>query len=196
MNLQRRETLMAVVAIVCFVSFVGDRLILTPAIEGWKERAAAIDKLEGDVTKGQKLLEQEDNFRRKWKEMEPLAFTENSAEAESKLLALVDQWGKNSGLQLKDLKPRIRKDNKNGDRMELTALGEGGMKEIAGFLFELETFKEAALALENVEITSKDDRGALLTLNVRISGPLGIKVIEKNTVTRAKSVTAESGNKE
>jgi hypothetical protein len=64
---------------------------------------------------------------------DPLAFTENSAEAESKLLALVDQCGKNSGLQLKDLKPRVRKDSKKGDRMELTALGEGGWNRLRDF---------------------------------------------------------------
>ncbi len=192
MNLQRRETLMALVAIICFVSFVGDRLILTPAIAGWKERAAEIDKLELDVAKGKQLLEQKDRFDRTWKEMEPLAFSEKSAEAESKLMALVDQWSKSSGLNLKDLKPRARQDSKSGNRIELTVLGEGGMKEIAGFLYELETFKQAALALENVEVTSKDDRGALLTLNVRISGPLGIKVIENKNTVKAKSVSAES----
>ncbi len=191
MNLQRRETLMALVAIICFVSFVGDRLILTPAIEGWKTRAEEIEKLESDIEKGKLLLEQKDRLARRWKEMIPLAFTENSAEAESKLLALVDQCGKNSGLQLKDLKPRVRKDSKKGDRMELTALGEGGMEQIAGFLYELETASQA-LALEGFEITSNDDRGSQLTLNVRISGPLGIKVINKNPTTRAKSAQAEA----
>jgi hypothetical protein len=190
MNLQRRETLMALVAIICFVSFVGDRLILTPAIEGWKERSAEIDKLEGDIEKGKQLLDREEGYNRRWKEMVPMAFMENSAEAESKLLALVVECSKNSGLQSKDLKPRVRKDNKNGDRIELTALFEGGMKEIAGFLYELETFKQA-LALENVEIVSKDDRGTQLTLNVRISGPLGIKVIEKNPV-KARTAKTEA----
>jgi hypothetical protein len=68
-NINNRQQLLAVVAGAAVALWAGDKLILSPLTQSWKERAARIVELRKTVTQGAQLLEREQSIRRRWESM-------------------------------------------------------------------------------------------------------------------------------
>ena len=175
MNFKKRETLLGAVAAICLVLFVGDRLVLSPLVDGWKERAAKIEELDLSLLKGRALIGQEDRYKRRWQEMKAMALPEEESEAEGQVLKSMNQWARESRLNVTSLRPRWRESKNEFKRLEIRASCQGSMSEIARFLYTLET-ASTPLALESVGIVSRADDLKGLVLSLLASAPLKLAV--------------------
>ncbi len=175
MNFKKRETLLGAVAAICLVLFVGDRLVLSPLVDGWKERAAKIEELDLSLIKGRALIGQEDRYKRRWEEMKEMALPEEESEAEGQVLKSVNRWARESRLNVTSLRPRWRESKNEFKRLEIRASCQGSMSEIARFLYTLET-ASTPLALESVGIASRADDLKRLVLTLLASAPLKLAV--------------------
>lgn len=158
----------------CAVGAIGllglDRLILSPLMNLWKERAERIEQVESRLANGNALISQERAYRRKWREMQRDSLGAASSEAESKVIKAVDAWADESRLGFTGLKPSWRElDSELGRLLECRASGFGDLRNVARFLYELEA-DSLPLRIEDLELISRDERGERLNLSVRFTG--------------------------
>jgi len=166
---RRREAFLAFAAAACLVALVGDRLLLGPLTRAYEDRSSRIRALEIRVRRGRTLLAQEERWRGQRSEMATRMLPADASEAENVLLRGIDKWAATSGLRVTALQPRWQADGDGPDLLELRVAATGTMNSVVRFLFELET-APMALAVEDLDLTTRQKDGDTLTLNVRVTG--------------------------
>jgi hypothetical protein len=171
MNSQGRHRWLLIAAVACIVLLAGDRFILTPLMNTWKQRAMHIEQLEQSIENGELLLERSAMLEDRWAEANEAALPTDAAQAENLVLNAVNDWGGAAGFNITALKPRWMVDEELGPRLEIRVSGGGSLTAVSRFLYMLET-DSLPLRLEDVELRARDDRGAELSLEARFSGLL------------------------
>jgi Tfp pilus assembly protein PilO len=169
MAAKRRERHLVIAALVCLGLLAGRSLVLGPIHEGWKARSVRIAELDGLVERGELLMDQSDAIGRRWAAMHERSLPADTSEAENKVIGAVGRWAADSRLTVTDRKPRWQLGEEEGGRLEVRVSGNGDMRAIARFLYELER-DPLALRLEDVSVRARDDRGAELALEARFTG--------------------------
>jgi Tfp pilus assembly protein PilO len=169
MNTKNREKTLVLVAIVCVFALIGDKMILTPLLNAWDENAVQIESLQSSLHKGSLLLTREREIRKRWREMQRDAFPNDISQSENLVMKSVNQWVQNSRVTLSSFKPQWRQDEEEYMTLVCRAVTQGSMRDIARFIYEMEK-DPLALKVENVEITTRDKTGNVLTLAIRFSG--------------------------
>lgn len=170
MSVGKRERLLFVVAALCVGAFVGDRFVVTPLWDLWRARSARVVELRQSLAKGEELLRREQSLRERWDDMKRRSLSADVSRAEDATLTAVSRWSRESGLSVTSLKPRWVDNADDGYlELEFLASARGDIKSLARFLYELERDKLPA-RLAEVEIATRDDKGADLTLTTRFSG--------------------------
>ena len=118
MNLNKRQQLLAVLAIVAVAIFVADKLVLTPLTSSWKARAQQLEKLKDLVSEGTILTEEKraQDIRKQWDRMhtnslaweiiqtKPIAAAK--PEAESQMLKAFESWANAGGVAVSSIRPQ------------------------------------------------------------------------------------------
>ena len=146
-----------------------DRVVLTPALEGFGRQSERLAELRESVAKGRQLLERQEALKERWADMQRRALSSDIPAAEDKLLKSVAQWVQASHITLTGLTPQWRRHKQGYQTLECRATAQGNLQAIARFLYELEK-DPLALQLEQYELAARDERGYQLTLNARFSG--------------------------
>jgi hypothetical protein len=170
-KIKSREKLLILGAGLMIVYLAGERLIINPLIGFWKKRNDRIVQLDKDLTAGKLSIAREKTIRERWDMMRANALPASTADAEGKVLKAVDRWATASQVSLTSRKNQWKQSARDDDytTLECRVDGTGDMQSIARFLYELEK-DPLALRIEDLEVTSRDERGQLLALGVRFSG--------------------------
>ena len=178
MDNKQRQRLLTLVAIVCVGALAGDRLLITPLTDLWKERAERIAELDKDLMKGRLLLDREDVLRTRWEQMQQSAFPQDRSLGQTQVLNSIARWIDDSRrLTISYFKPNWRNYQDEYVTLECRLVAQGNISQISRFLYELEK-DPLALKLEDVEITSNDETGDNLSLAVAFSGLQFIKAVQ------------------
>jgi hypothetical protein len=59
MRIDKRQRILAIVAIAIVALFALDRMVFTPLSEGWKNRSAELVKLQKSIEQGRMLIQRE-----------------------------------------------------------------------------------------------------------------------------------------
>jgi hypothetical protein len=89
------------------------------------------------------------------------------SQTENQVLNAVSQWAATSGLTVTSLKPRRIQEEDSG-KLEVRVSATGTLPTIVRFLYELEADPQA-LKVEEVSMTSRDDKGAAINCEVRFT---------------------------
>ncbi|MCC6486836.1 MAG: hypothetical protein IT364_04990 [Candidatus Hydrogenedentes bacterium] len=146
-----------------------DRLVLSPLWSLWSERQTRIADLQTAVEQDQALCEREDGIRKRWQSMLEGSLPASESEAESLVLRSVNEWAGMHGVQVTTVKPRWSVEEKESALLECRATALGSLRALSGFLHALET-SPLALRVEEVALVPRDDRGSLLSLELRFTG--------------------------
>lgn len=169
MGFRKRERLLILGAAICVALLLGDRLVVSPLANLWKERADRIAILQKDLARTELLLEREEDIRDRWNEMRSRSLPASQAEAERVTLDAIASWSRSSGLQVSSIRPQWRAEEKGGERrVDFRLSADGGLGQIARFLYELERDNTPA-RVEDLDITSRDDNGRMLGVDIRFS---------------------------
>jgi hypothetical protein len=162
---------LVLVAAICVGVFAGDKLLLSPMIELWKDRSEQIAELKTQISSGLDLVDREERIKQRWEDMKERALPTDVSVAEKQVLQSLDDWTRKSRLGKVSLKPNwIEDEDEPVRRFECRVTNaEGDMAALARFLYELEC-NPLALHVEEVEITSGNDGVRNLNLDVRFSG--------------------------
>ncbi len=170
MEFKQRERMLTVLAAIVVGAFLGDRLIVTPLRGLWKSRSERILELHKSLDQGRMLLDREKDINARWQEMHKQALPTDPSVAENMVLQAMNRWVQASRLTVTSLKPRwIEAERAEYKTLECRVAAQGNLASLARFLYELER-DPLPLRVEEVDVSSRDDRGQLLTLSLRFTG--------------------------
>ena len=171
MPTRRRQTMLLAGAAVCVCILAADKLFITPSVRAWDRRTERIRELQVAIAKSESLLSQRGRWRERREAMRERMLPAVPSEAEDVVVKSVDRWARESGLQLTSLRPRLRAGGEERSLLEVSVAGTGSMEAVSRFLFELET-APLALAVEELDISSRKQAGTSLLLSLRLTGLL------------------------
>lgn len=171
MPTKRRQTMLVLAAGACLFIFAADKVLITPTVHAWEQRTERIRELRTAIAKSESLLSQRASWQERREAMRHHMLPAVPSQAEDVVVKSVDRWARESGLQLTSLRPRLRTGGEERSLLEVSVAGTGSMASVSRFLFELETVP-LALAVEELDISSRKQAGAELQLNLRLTGLL------------------------
>jgi hypothetical protein len=168
MNPQKRQQLLGFLAIATVLLLTGDRFVLTPAIQAWKERSARITQLKRQVGEGTALLQREAAIRTRWANMQSNTLDSEMSVAEDQVLRAFDRWSRESRIGVTSVRPQWRRNQDDYATLDCRVDAFGNLPAITRFLYEIEK-DPLGFKVEAVEISARDDRGEQLTLGLQVS---------------------------
>jgi hypothetical protein len=168
MPTKNRQKMLLIGACVVIGLWIGDNFIITPLIHSWKDRAAYIENLRRQVANGSYILSRQGSIQSQWDIMRTNALPSNVSLAQAQLLKSFDHWERTSGLNRVSIKPNWKQED-NYMTLECRADYTGDMNRVRSFLYEIEK-DPIGVKIEDVEISTHDDSGRVLSLGVQLSG--------------------------
>jgi Tfp pilus assembly protein PilO len=169
MNMNKRQQLLAIIAIAVVAIWAGDKLIFTPLTQLWKQRRIQIADLRKSVTQGSLLLDRKRSIRARWDIMRTNTLPTENSRAEDQVLKSFDRWSQDSRISVTSIKPQWKHNADDYVTLECRVDAFGSLPNITRFLYDVE--KDAmALKVDSVEITTRDNDGQQLSLALQVSG--------------------------
>src|SRR5262249_6385922 len=138
MNLQNRQQVLGVVAIVAVALLAGDRLIVEPLLRIWKERATTIAQTKRSVEQGSRLIERDRVIRERWNHMRTNTLANERTIAQSQVLASFDRWAQESRLAVTGVAPHWTSGTADDyATLECRVDASGNLAAITRFLYEI-----------------------------------------------------------
>ncbi len=167
---QNRQKFLMIGAGAALLLLVADSLIISPLTKAWDSRTAEIARLRKSVTEGRSLVARADRTRALWAEMQSQALPKDTAKSEQDLISAFDRWGRGANIEVGSIKPQWKRGtNARYSLLECRVDATGSIANLTRFLWEVER-SPMALRLDSVELTSRDDNGAKLTLGLLVTG--------------------------
>jgi Tfp pilus assembly protein PilO len=171
MNLNKRQQLLAILAIVAVGFFVADKLVFTPLTNSWKARSERIAKLKEQVRDGTETLKRETTVREQWAKMRTNTLSSAKPEAESQMLKAFERWSQAGGVSVSSIRPQWKEAEDDYKSLECRADVSGNLSSIAHFLYQVE-HDPLGVKVDSMELQSRDTEGDQLALVVQVSGLL------------------------
>ena len=169
MKIQNRQQLLAVFAIAVVGIYAGDKLLFTPLMRSWDNRAKNIATLRQQITQGNLLLQRERGITNHWAEMRGNTLSNSTSVAEQQLLKVLDTSSRESRISVTSVTPQWKRDNDDYMTLECRVEAACDLSTITRFLYTLEKHP-LALKLERVELNSRDNEGQQIALGLQVSG--------------------------
>ena len=168
MILSRRERYI-VIATVIVVGFLAlDQLVLTPLFDRREELELKTTQRLKELERANALFTNRTRLNRKWNEMTGTSLQADGSTAESQIIRAVDDWAKQSGLNLSSVKPERAEKEKQFMKITFRANATGNMAAISRFMWSLQTSK-APIRVTDLSITTRRDGFDDLSLDLGIS---------------------------
>ena len=171
MNIKNRQQLLSIAAIVVVALWAGDKLVLSPLMQSWKQRATSITELTKSVRQGSLLVDRERSIRSRWDSMQTNTLPNETSVAENQVLKAFERWSQDSRISITSIKPQWKRTADDYMTLECRADAFGSIQAITRFLYDVEK-DPLALKVEAVEITTRDNDGQQLSLALQVSGLL------------------------
>lgn len=171
MNINNRQQLLSIAAIVVVALWAGDKLVLSPLLQSWKQRATSITELTKSVRQGSLLVDRERSIRNRWDSMQTNTLPNETSVAENHVLKAFERWSQDSRISITSIKPQWKRTADDYMTLECRADAFGSIQAITRFLYDVEK-DPLALKVEAVEITTRDNDGQQLSLALQVSGLL------------------------
>jgi hypothetical protein len=169
MGTDRRQRILLIAAAAVVALLLGDRFVITPLAGVWKVWG---EKIQTDSDKLAKFSpKRAEDMQTRWGEMKQRSLPRELPVAEGQVLGAVSKWAGSSRLAVSSVKPHWSGDDKEAKSktVEFRVMATGTLSSIAGFLYALET-DPMPLRVEDIEMTTKDPKGAQITLSLHFTG--------------------------
>lgn len=170
MNPDKRQKLLAFLALGVVAVFAADKLVLTPLVNSWKARDTAIVELRKSIAAGRVTVDREQLTNRRWNDMRKNTLPLNASTAEQQVLQAFDKWSRDSRVSVSSIRPQWKRGSSDDHSLlECRVDASGSMSALSRFLYEVEK-SPLALKVEGVELAARDNTGQQLTLGLLVSG--------------------------
>ena len=168
MQSKNRETLLKIGVAAVVGLFLLDRMVLSPAIEHWKEQDLRLTTLRQKVSRGRDLIRREKSLRERWSEMTHRDLSEEGSAAENDVFQAISRWTRDSKISFSSLTTQWRSNNDIYDTFECRATAIGDQAALGRLIYELESDPLPA-RLEDCELMARDVQGQQIGLSLRFS---------------------------
>lgn len=169
MKTDRRQRLLASLAIAFVALFALDRMVFTPLADGWKNRSTELAQLRKSIEQGSMLIQRESHTRARWNEIRKSTLPVNASQAEKELLAAFEKWSADSRVSISSIRPQWKKGATDDySVLECRVDAAGSLPVLAKFLYHIES-SPMAVRTESVELTARDNNGDQIALGLLIS---------------------------
>jgi hypothetical protein len=169
MNLQDRQRKLGWIAALALAILLGDNLVLSPLLNGWKARSETITRLQKQVKQGAVLVDRESGIRRRWEQILTNTLSRQISVAEGQMLKAFDRWSQESGVGGGAIRSRWKRMDDEHTTLECHVDASGSLANLARFLYLIEK-DPLAVKIEAVQIVTRDNEAQQLTLGVQFSG--------------------------
>jgi hypothetical protein len=169
MNIRNRQQLLGILAIAAVALWAGDRLLVEPLIQSWKDRSLRLANLKKSVVEGNRLLGREKAIREHWERMRTNTLSSEQPLAEAQMYAAFNRWTEGSRIVVTSVSPRWKLNADDYATYECHVEATGNLPTLTRFLYEVEN-DPLAVKVDLVELTAQDDRGTQLSLGLQVSG--------------------------
>jgi len=121
------------------------------------------------VNNGRLLIQREASLRSRWDQMRTNTLPNNTSLAEQQMLKAFDNWSRGSGADVNSIMPQWKNDSDDYMTLNCRVEASGDLGTLSRFIYDVEK-DPMALKLESVELSTRDNNGQQLTLNLQISG--------------------------
>ena len=168
MSTDRRQRILLIAVIAVVGLFAGDRFVIGPLARLWQNWGQRIETVGADVAKFSPKRAQD--MQDRWATMKKGSLPTQLPVAESRVLGAVSKWA-GRGLTVTSVKPHWLGDDREAlaRTVEFRVTANGSLDAIRSFLYALET-DPMPLRVEDIEVTTRDPKGAALTLSMRFTG--------------------------
>jgi hypothetical protein len=171
LNPQNRQQLLGIIALAAVAIWAGDRLVLTPLVQSWRDRSAGIVELRKSVRDGRQLLERERTIRDRWEGMRTNTLPREASEAQGRVIKAFDQWSQASRVSVTSVDPHWKHNADEYSTLECRVDGFGSLATITRFLYEIEK-DPLALKVDSLSLTASESNGSQLKFGLMVSGLL------------------------
>jgi hypothetical protein len=148
--------------------FLLDRLVISTAINAWKEQSERLGALRQKVERGRQLTERERSLRDRWAEMQRTDLPDDGSTAETDVFKAIGKWARDSRVGFSSLTPQWRSHEEGYDTFEFRATATGNQDSLGRLIYEIETDPLSA-RIEECELTSRDNQGQQVGLSLKFS---------------------------
>jgi len=166
-----RQTQLKIIAGALVGLLLMDRLVLTPAIQNWKEQSERIGLLETKVQHGRQVLERATTIREHWSAMLHANLPSDLSTAGNQADKAVGRWAAaDNQVTLTSLvpQPQWQQHDEGFDTLEYRVTANGNQASLGRFIYEMET-DSIPVNLEELELSTRDPKGGLLTFTGRMT---------------------------
>jgi hypothetical protein len=168
MSDRRREVILKIAAGGVIGLFLLDRMVLSPAIAGWKQQGERLSSVREKVKRGRQVLEREKATRARWDEMLRTDLPEDNSAAEDEVFKAITRWARDSQISFTSLTPQWRNHEEGYDTFECRATATGDQAALGRLVYEIESDPLPA-RIEECDLSARDAVGKQLELMVRFS---------------------------
>ncbi|MEA3188699.1 MAG: hypothetical protein QOD99_2529 [Chthoniobacter sp.] len=168
MRSDRRQLLLKIIAGAIVGLFLLDRMVISPAMAGWKDQSERIATLKQKVERGNQLLDRAQSIRQRWTHMMSNDLPEDVSAAENEVFKGISRWARDSRVSFTSLTPQWRSHDEGYDTYECRAAATGDQASLARLIYEIETDPLPA-RVQECELTARDAKGAQLNLSLHFS---------------------------
>lgn len=169
MKIENRQQLLTVMTLTAVGLFAADHLLFEPLAASWKQRQARITQLRQKVDEGRKLIRRQDSLRSAWARLQTNSLPNNTSQAEEQVLKSFDRWSQESRISVVSINPQWREEGDDYKTLECRVEATGSLGAVSRFLYDIEK-DPAALRIQAIELSSKDNDGQQLSLGLQVSG--------------------------
>jgi hypothetical protein len=169
MKFKNREQLLMALAIGAAGLFVAVNFIFTPLTGWWSARQAEIKNLQGKVKDGNTLVGREKFVRGQWDDMEKNSLAANTSAAEQQFFAALENWKRDSGVEVTSILPQWKKDATNYFTLNCRVEAAGDLGALSKLLYAIEK-GPLAVKPDDIELTARDATGQMMTLALELNG--------------------------
>ncbi len=169
MKIENRQQFLVALTIGVAALYIGVNFIGVPLTHLWSARSAQIKQLRAKVSEGKLLVQREPGIRSRWSDMSANALPNNPSLAEQQVLKAFDNWSRDTGAEISSIMPQWKNDSTNYMTLNCRVEASGNLGTLSQFLYNIEK-GPAALKLDSVELSTRDNTGQQLTLGLQISG--------------------------
>jgi hypothetical protein len=168
MQSDQRTAILKIAAGAVVGLFLLDRMVVSPAIAGWKEQSERLATLRQKVQRGRQLIEREKSLRDRWAEMQRTDLSTDGSAAENDVFKGIGRWARDSRVSFTSLTPQWRSHEEGYDTFEFRASAAGDQVSLGRLIYEIEADPLPA-RIEECELTSRDNQGQQVGLTLKFS---------------------------
>ncbi len=167
MVLSKRERILAIATLLVLGALAANAMIISPLDKRRQRTTNEKLELEAQVAQAQNLFDRRKMLERKWKGLLSEGMR-SDADAESRIARALDEWSRQTRLELSSVKPERTSTEKGMNEITFVVAGRGGLDAVASFLYKVET-SELPVKVTDMQLGSAGESGDSMSLQLRIS---------------------------